>query len=158
MARKIAMALVILLVFSPVSTFAEKTGSAAEDVSEKYDRHKDQGGKVIDSSSSDIDSKIEKEKDALDLEKNRGKTDAAEAMEKLGKGTYRFTGQVLFEVQRNSFPICLLGIIAGALIFFVFGPRNMTRRRFGAMLMFGFFSIWVIAQIAPVVFLVMIQS
>ncbi len=158
MARKIVMALAVLLVFSPLSAFAEKTISTAEDISEQYDRQKEQGQRIIDSSSSDVDSIIEREKEALDLEKNSGKSDPTGALDKLGKGTYRFTWEVLIQIRSNSLPIGALGIIAGALIFFVFGPRNMTRRRYGAMLMLGFFSIIVIAHIAPVIFLIMIQS
>lgn len=157
MVKKIAILLIALMLLIPICVLAENTSDATDRISEKYDRQGEQGNKVVDSSSQDVQGKIEENKKTLDLEGNSGTSKPEEALESFSKGTYRFTWQILVEVQRNSFPVCLLGIIAGALIFSVFGPRNMTRRRYGALLMFGFLTIWVIAQVAPVIFMVMIE-
>lgn len=157
MVKRGLVVLIILLLVVPGSVFAEKTSEVLDRASEKYDKHDKASKGVIDSAVKDIDKDLEENKRMLDLESNSNNgVDADESLGKFSKGAYNLTGKILVEVQRNSFPICLLGIIAGAMVFFILGPRNMPRRRYGAMLMLGFFSIWAIAQIAPVVFYLMI--
>lgn len=157
MATKIQIIILMIILFIfPLVVSAEGTGNVLDKATEKYDRQQKQGEKVIDSSQKDINAQIEKEIKAVDLQGNNDTAAPDEALDKLSKGTYKLTGKLLFAVQGNSFPICLLGVIAGAMIFFILGPRNIVRRRYGAMLMFGFLSIWVVAQVAPVIFLLMI--
>ncbi len=159
MAIRVAALIIILSIMVSLSSLSAlalgTTDETANKISDQIDRQKKQGSKVVEST--DVDGKIKESVEAVDIMNNSNKPEATSDIEKLSKGTYNFTWVVLNEVRKNSAPFCLIGVIIGALIYFVLGPRNYPRKKYGSLLMFGSLTIFVIAQIAPVIFLVMIN-
>ncbi|MGE5328120.1 MAG: hypothetical protein ACM3KR_01240 [Deltaproteobacteria bacterium] len=153
----IALIAVLIIILIPFSSMAEISNSVMDDASQKADRTKKDGDKAVDKASKNFIFTPESERQTVDIRSNAKNTNADQALTELGKGTYSTAWRVLIEFQRNSFPVCLVGIIIGALITNVLGPRNMIKKKLGISLMFGFLSFWVIAQVAPVVFWVLIQ-
>lgn len=159
MAKRVVALLMILSIMVSLSSMSVlgmgTTDEAANKISDQIDRQKKQGSKVVEST--DVDGKIKKNVEDVNILDDSNDPDATQGVEKLSKGTYNFTWVVLNEVRKNSAPFCLIGVIIGAMIYFVLGPRNYPRKKYGSLLMFGSLTIFVIAQIAPVVFLVMIN-
>ena len=163
MVKKIAMFCVIILtLLSTLNIFAlavKDEGSLEKSYSNQIDREKKESNKLIDSVTSNSDEAIEKNKQAFDFQKNSSKSKSSDQKpaESISKSTYGIATTILYEVKRFSLPVCTLIIIAGAMIYFILGPRNMARKKFGYMLMFGAFTFWTIAQIVPVILGIIIQ-
>jgi hypothetical protein len=164
MVKKIAMfCVIVLILLSSLNIFvlaAKDEGSLEKNYSNQIDREKKESNKLIDSVTSNSDEAIKKNKESFDFKKNSNTSKASDqkSADSLSKSTYGFATTILYEVKRFSLPVCALLIIAGAMIYFILGPRNMARKKFGLMLMFGAFTFWTIAQIAPVVLGIIIQQ
>ena len=159
MVKRLLIILLILVAVIPLNVFATVSEDVIDETSDKFDRQIKEGDKAAVDAHSKINEKIERERETFEgfgLNDAKVNNDqAGEDFTNVSRNTYKFTMRLLTEIQRNSFPICLLGIIGGALIFFALGVRNIHRRRFGLMLMYGFLTIWAIAQIAPFIFIIM---
>jgi len=153
----IALLIVTIIILVPFSSMANVDSGVMDDASQKADRAKKEGDKAVDKAAKNFTIDADPEKELIDIDQKTSKTNPDQTLTEIGKGTYSMAWRVLIEFQRNSFPVCLVGIIVGALITNVLGPRNMIRKKLGVNLMFGFLSFWVIAQIAPVVFWLLIQ-
>ncbi|MGE5473024.1 MAG: hypothetical protein ACM3UU_02250 [Ignavibacteriales bacterium] len=150
--------IVALIILVPFTCIAETVSSGVmDDASQKADRTKKEGDKVVEKAAKNFTIDADPDKELIDIDNKDGGSSADQSLTDIGKGTYSFAWRVLIEFQRNSFPVCLIGIIIGALITFILGPRNMVRKKLGVSLMFGFLSFWVVAQVAPVVFWLLIQ-
>lgn len=160
--RIIVFIIAAIIILIPFSSMADVNNTLIDGVSEKADRTEKQGDKAVNKASNRLseDSIVVKDPDKMliDLDGDKSKnTDVDKSIKDISKGTYSLAWRVLIEFQRNSFPVCLIGIIIGALITNILGPRNMIKKKLGVSLMFGFLSFWVIAQIAPVIFWLLIQ-
>jgi len=157
--RVFIMLLIVAAIMIPINVCVAVGEDAIDETSDKFDRQVKQGDKLAEDASGNLSKKIQKEKENLEnfgLNDEKLSSEQAErSFSDVSRSTYKFTMTVLTEIQRNSFPVCLLGIIGGALIFFALGVRNIHRRRFGLMLMYGFLTIWAIAQTAPFIFIIM---
>jgi len=158
MSKKIiALIIIAIIVLVPFTAMADVSSGLMNDASQKADRTKKEGDKVVDKAANNFTINADPDKELINLDQKVSDTSADKSLTDLGKGTYSLAWRVLIEFQRNSFPVCLVGIIIGALITNILGPRNMIRKKLGVSLMFGFLSFWVVAQIAPVVFWLLIQ-
>jgi len=163
--RIIAIIIVTIIVLIPFSSLADVTEGLMNDASQKADRTKKEGDKSVEKASDRFDqtstNKKSQDDGLIDIDKNVSTNNSEAIADKsitdISKGTYKIAWRVLVELRRNSFPVCLIGIIIGAVITNVLGPRNAVRKTLGINLMFGFLSFWVIAQVAPVVFWLLIQ-
>lgn len=148
-----AIQLMMILSLSIFVIAESYSDSSEKKYNDRIDREKKESNKMLNSISANSDQKIEENKEALDLEKNSKKTAALDnkPLENLGKNSFDITSSILYEVKRVSLPISCITIIAGSMMYFILGPRNLARKKYGQMLMFGGFTFWTLAQIAPVV-------
>lgn len=159
MLRKVlALIIAAIIVLVPFTCIAEVISSGVmDDASQKADRTKKEGDKAVEKAARNFTIDADPDKELIDIDRKGDPADADKTLTDIGKGTYSLAWRVLIEFQRNSFPVCLVGIIIGAMITNILGPRNMVRKKLGVSLMFGFLSFWVVAQVAPVIFWLLIQ-
>jgi len=161
--RIITLIIAAIIILIPFSSLANVTEGLMNDASQKADRTKKEGDKSVEKAANKAGQTSTSSQDdgLIDIDKNNSSNDSEVAADKsitdLSKGTYKIAWRILVELRRNSFPVCLIGIIIGAIITNILGPRNIVRKKLGISLMFGFLSFWVIAQVAPVVFWLLIQ-
>jgi len=78
--------------------------------------------------------------------------------EAYGSETYGFAAYILSKVRIYSIPFCFIGIAVGAIYQYVIGVRRIDVRDRGLHLMIGFITIFVICQVLPLVFAIVVQS
>ncbi len=86
------------------------------------------------------------------------KEDLADFVEDYGSETYGFTAFVLDRVRIFSIPLCFLGITISAIYQYVIGIRKLDVRYKGFYTMIGFITIFVICQVLPLVFVIVIKG
>ena len=86
------------------------------------------------------------------------KEELADYVEDYGSETYGFTAFVLNKVRLFSIPFCFLGIAISAIYQFVIGIRRLDTRFKGFYTMIAFITIFVIAQVLPLVFVIVIKG
>lgn len=86
------------------------------------------------------------------------KEDLEDYVEDYGSETYGFTAFVLDRVRIFSIPFCFLGITVSAIYQYVIGIRKLDVRYKGFYTMIAFITIFVIAQVLPLVFVVVIKG
>ena len=75
-----------------------------------------------------------------------------------GSESYGFTAYILNKVRLYSIPCCFVGIAIAAIYQYVIGVRKIDVRDRGLQLMIGFITIFVIAQVLPLIFAIVVKS
>ena len=93
----------------------------------------------------------------IELSENQ-KKELADYVEEYGSDTYGFTAFVLSKIQIFSIPFCFLGIAISAIYQYVIGIRKLDVRYKGFYTMIAFITLFVIAQVLPLVFVIVIKG
>ena len=75
-----------------------------------------------------------------------------------GSDSYGLTAYILNKVRIYSIPCCFVGIAIAAIYQYVIGVRKIDVRDRGLQLMIGFITIFVIAQVLPLIFAIVVKS
>ena len=75
-----------------------------------------------------------------------------------GSDSYGYTAYILNKVRIYSIPFCFIGIAVGAIYQYVIGIRKIDVRDRGFMLIIGFVTIFVICQVLPLIFAIVVKS
>ena len=75
-----------------------------------------------------------------------------------GSESYGFTAYILNKVRIYSIPCCFIGVAIAAIYQYVLGVRKIDVRDRGLILMIGFITIFVIAQVLPLIFAIVVKS
>ena len=75
-----------------------------------------------------------------------------------GSESYGMTAYLLNKVRIYSIPCCFIGIAVAAIYQYVIGVRKIDVRDRGLILMIGFITIFVIAQVLPLIFAIVVKS
>ena len=129
MKKVIAIFLIVFCLFSMYSVFATNT-------------------RVIDNETESQLIEI-KEKELKELK------DYTEAY---GSDSYGMTAYLLNKVRIYSIPCCFVGIAIAAIYQYVIGVRKIDVRDRGLILMIGFITLFVIAQVLPLIFAIVVKS
>lgn len=86
------------------------------------------------------------------------KEELADYVEDYGSDAYGFTAFVLNKIRIFSIPLCFLGIAVSAIYQYVIGIRKLDVRYKGFYTMIAFITIFVIAQVLPLVFVIVIKG
>lgn len=78
--------------------------------------------------------------------------------EKYGSDAYGFTAFILNKIRIFSIPFCFLGIVVSAIYQYVIGIRKLDVRYKGFYTMIAFITLLVIAQVLPLVFVIVIKG
>lgn len=78
--------------------------------------------------------------------------------ESYGSETYGFTAYLLNKVRIYSIPLCFVGIAIGAIWQYVIGIRKLDVHDRGLFLIVGFVTIFVICQVLPLVFAIVVKG
>ena len=86
------------------------------------------------------------------------KEELSDYIEDYGSDTYGFTAFVLNKIRVFSIPLCFLGIAVSAIYQYVIGIRKLDVRYKGFYTMIAFITLFVIAQVLPLVFVIVIKG
>ncbi len=86
------------------------------------------------------------------------KQELEEYIEDYGSETYGFTAFILNKIRIFSIPFCFLGIVISAIYQYVIGIRKLDVRYKGFYTMIAFITLFVIAQVLPLVFVIVIKG
>jgi len=75
-----------------------------------------------------------------------------------GSPVYGTVGYVLNKVRIYSIPVCFLGIILSAIYQYILGNRHLENRQRGFNGMIAMVTIFVICQVLPLVFAIVIKG
>lgn len=75
-----------------------------------------------------------------------------------GSDSYGLTAYMLNKVRTYSVPFCFIGIAVGAIYQYVIGIRKIDVRDRGFALIIGFVTIFVICQVLPLIFAIVVKS
>ena len=75
-----------------------------------------------------------------------------------GSDSYGMTAYLLNKIRIYSIPTCFIGIAVAAIYQYVIGIRKIDVRDRGLALMIGFITIFVICQILPLIFAIVVKS
>ena len=78
--------------------------------------------------------------------------------EAYGSDTYGFTAYMLNKVRVYSIPLCFIGIAVGAIWQYVIGIRKLDVHDRGLFLIVGFVTVFVICQVLPLVFAIVVKG
>ena len=78
--------------------------------------------------------------------------------EAYGSESYGMTAYLLNKVRIYSIPCCFIGIAIAAIYQYVSGVRKIDVRDRGLILMVGFITIFVICQVLPLIFAIVVKS
>lgn len=78
--------------------------------------------------------------------------------EAYGSESYGMTAYLLNKIRIYSIPCCFVGIAIAAIYQYVIGVRKIDVRDRGLMLMIGFITLFVIAQVLPLIFAIVVKS
>lgn len=78
--------------------------------------------------------------------------------ERYGSDAYGLTAFILNKVRIFSIPFCFLGIVVSAIYQYVIGIRKLDVRYKGFYTMIAFITLLVIAQVLPLVFVIVIKG
>jgi len=79
-------------------------------------------------------------------------------IEEYGSETYGWTAYILDKIRLFSIPFCFLGITISAIYQYVIGIRKLDVRYRGFYTMIAFITLFVIAQVLPLVFVIVIKG
>lgn len=75
-----------------------------------------------------------------------------------GSDAYGLTAYLLNKVRIYSIPFCFIGVAVGAIYQYVIGIRKIDVRDRGFFLIIGFVTIFVICQVLPLIFAIVVKS
>ena len=75
-----------------------------------------------------------------------------------GTESYGMTAYMLNKVRIYSIPCCFVGIAIAAIYQYVIGVRKIDVRDKGLLLMVGLITIFVICQVLPLIFAIVVKS
>lgn len=101
-----------------------------------------------------IDEKNESQ--LIQIKENAAKT-REEYNEKYGSEAYGTTAYILSIIRIYSFPFCFLGIAFSAIYQYVIGIRKLDTQEKGLYMMISFITIFVICQILPLAFAIVVK-
>ncbi|MCI9287172.1 MAG: hypothetical protein HFJ57_04245 [Clostridia bacterium] len=78
--------------------------------------------------------------------------------ETYGSEAYGFTAYMLNKVRIYSIPLCFIGIAVGAIWQYVIGIRKLDVHDRGLFLIVSFVTIFVICQVLPLVFAIVVKG
>lgn len=78
--------------------------------------------------------------------------------EAYGSEAYGFTAYLLNKVRIYSIPLCFIGIAVGAIWQYVIGIRKLDVHDRGLFLIVGFVTIFVICQVLPLIFAIVVKG
>lgn len=78
--------------------------------------------------------------------------------EAYGAEHYGMTAYILNKVRLYSIPACFIGIAIAAIYQYVIGVRKIDVRDRGLILMVGFITIFVICQVLPLIFAIVVKG
>ena len=78
--------------------------------------------------------------------------------ETYGSETYGFTAYMLNKIRVYSIPLCFIGIAVGAIWQYVIGIRKLDVHDRGLMLIVTFVTIFVICQVLPLIFAIVVKG
>ena len=78
--------------------------------------------------------------------------------ESYGSEAYGFTAYILDKVRIYSIPLCFIGVAVGAIWQYVIGIRKLDVHDRGLFLIVGFVTIFVICQVLPLVFAIVVKG
>lgn len=78
--------------------------------------------------------------------------------EAYGTESYGMTAYILNKIRVFSIPCCFVGIAISAIYQYVIGVRKIDVRDRGLQLMIGFITLFVIAQVLPLIFAIVVKS
>ena len=81
-----------------------------------------------------------------------------EYVEQYGSESYGWTAFVLSTIRIYSIPFCFLGVAVSAIYKYVIGIRKLDTRDKGLYSMVGFVTIFVICQVMPLVFAIVVRG
>ncbi len=79
-------------------------------------------------------------------------------IERYGSESYGLTAFILKKVQIYSIPFCFLGVALSAIYQYVIGIRKLDTRDKGFYSLVGFVTIFVICQVLPLVFAIVVKG
>lgn len=79
-------------------------------------------------------------------------------VERYGSESYGLTAFILKKVQIYSIPFCFLGVALSAIYQYVIGIRKLDTRDKGFYSLVGFVTIFVICQVLPLVFAIVVKG
>ena len=79
-------------------------------------------------------------------------------IERYGSESYGMTAFVLKKIQIYSIPFCFLGVALSAIYQYVIGIRKLDTRDKGFYSLVGFVTIFIICQVLPLVFAIVIKG
>ena len=79
-------------------------------------------------------------------------------IERYGSECYGLTAFILKKVQIYSIPFCFLGVALSAIYQYVIGIRKLDTRDKGFYSLVGFVTIFVICQVLPLVFAIVVKG
>lgn len=90
--------------------------------------------------------------------KNKEKTKLEHYQKAYESDTYGLTAYILSRIQVYSIPFCCVGIAISAIYQYVLGIRKMDTRDKGFAIMISIITVFVIAQVLPLVFAVVVKG
>ena len=78
--------------------------------------------------------------------------------EAYGSESYGMTAYMLNKVRIYSIPCCFIGVAIAAIYQYILGVKKIDVRDRGLILMIGFITIFVIAQVLPLIFAIVVKS
>ncbi len=79
-------------------------------------------------------------------------------VEDYGSEAYGLAAYILNMVRIYSIPFCFIGIAIGAIYQYVIGIRKLDERDRGFVMIIGFVTILVLAQVLPLVFAIVVRG
>ena len=90
--------------------------------------------------------------------KNNEKQTLEDYKEAYGSDSYGLTAYILSRIQIYSIPFCFLGIAISAIYQYVLGVRKLDTRDKGFTIMISIITLFVIAQVLPLIFAVVVKG
>lgn len=93
----------------------------------------------------------------VEIKDNEKKT-LEDYQEAYGSDTYGLTAYILNRIQIYSIPFCFVGVAISAIYQYVLGIRKLDTRDKGFGIMISIVTIFVIAQVLPLVFAIVVKG
>ncbi|MBR6033280.1 MAG: hypothetical protein IKP28_00775 [Clostridia bacterium] len=90
--------------------------------------------------------------------KEKAQNELNDYTERYGSESYGLTAYILKKIQVYSIPFCFLGVALSAIYQYVLGIRRLDTRDKGFYSLVGFVTIFIICQVLPLVFAIVIKG
>ena len=90
--------------------------------------------------------------------KEKAQNELEDYVEKYGSESYGLTAYILKKIQIYSIPFCFLGVAISAIYQYIIGIRRLDTRDKGFYSLVGFVTLFVICQLLPLVFVIVIKG